>query len=220
MGKNFCQQVFARAKLDWRFKLNTKTKFIAYTGVMTAFVFGLLLLETQVLNGILPVTPCYLSLPIAISLSVSHKNVKNMFVGGAIFGICSFVMSFMFGQVWFSNPLISVLPRVLFGVTSTLTYIGVSKLTKNSKSKFVNRVLPASISGMVGAMTNTVLVVLSFFIWGWQDLQQAITTIISFNALIEIVCSIFLVPVFVGVTRKYYGLDRVDEKGDENASCD
>lgn len=177
---------------------------IAYLGVMSALILGLLLIETQVLSGLLPVTPCYLSLPIAVAISIFTGKKSYFFIGGTIFGVISFILSFIFGQVWFSNPLISVLPRVLFGVTAGFTFLGLKKLTAKSNNAFLRKVLPCSVAGIVGAITNTVLVVSGFFIFGWQDLQTAIVTILSFNALIEIVCCALIVPVIVAVSRKYY----------------
>lgn len=179
---------------------------IAFLGVMSALILGLLLIETQVLSGLLPVTPCYLSLPIAISISIFSEKKSYFFVGGTIFGVISFILSFVFGQVWFSNPLISVLPRVLFGVTAGFTFLGIRKLTAKKENKFLRNVLPCSVAGIVGAITNTVLVVSGFYLFGWQDLQSAIFTILSFNALIEIGCSAFVVPAIVAASRKYYRL--------------
>ncbi len=177
---------------------------IAFLGVMSALILGLLLIETQLLNGVLPVTPCYLSLPVAISISIFSEKKSYFFVGGTIFGVISFILSFIFGQVWFSNPLISVLPRILFGVTAGFTFIGLKKLTAKSNNVFLRNILPSSVAGIVGAVTNTVLVVSGFFIFGWQDIQEAIFTILSFNALIEIVCCALIVPAIVTVSRKYY----------------
>lgn len=191
---------------------NSKTKLIALLGVMSAFIFVLLIVETQVLNGLLPVTPCYLSLPIAISLSIYAKDYKTMVLGGLIFGCCSFILSFIFGLSWFMNPLISILPRVVIGITATLSYKCLSKIFAKSKNVFLKKILSTSVSGIIGAITNTVLVVLAFYIFGFQNIKEALLTILSFNALIEIICSAILVPVITNTIRTYFGLHDEGEK--------
>lgn len=187
--------------------MNTsKTKLIALIGVLSALIFVFLIVETQVLNGVLPVTPCYLSLPIAISISIFAKDKVMPFIGGTILGFCSFILSFVFGLSFFMNPLISVLPRVIIGLTSSLIYVVLSKRLSGTKSVFLRKTFPASVAGIVGAVTNTVLVVTAFYIFGFQNLKEALLTILSFNALIEIVCSAILVPTIVMALRSVFGL--------------
>lgn len=176
---------------------------IAFLGIVSALILVLLFLETQVLS-FLPVTPCYLSLPLAIGISIYSRKIKDFIVGGLIFGIISFILSFIFGQVWFSNPLISVLPRIIFGFTAGFTLLLLKKIFCKSKSFFIKDVLPYSFAGVIGAITNTVLVVSGFLIFGFQSLREALVTIISFNALIEIVCSCVFVPVISLTARKYF----------------
>ncbi len=183
--------------------MNTSAKRIAFFGVFGALIYVLLLLETQVLGTILPISPCFLSLPLAISLSV-YGDYKNMFIGGTVLGVCSLLLSLIFPQfIVFLNPLISVLPRLILGIVA----FGVCKLFKwifkNSKSNFFKSVLPYSLSGMFGAITNTVLVVTMLFIFNFTGIEQAFQTIISFNALIEIISAIILVPVITKAIKIY-----------------
>ena len=65
---------------------------------------------------------------------------------GAIFGIYSWLAS---TSPLFSNPLVSVLPRLLIGVTAAFTYKALRKH---------NEYLALIMAGVVGTLTNTILV--------------------------------------------------------------
>ena len=191
---------------------NGKSKTIAFLGVMSAVIFVVLLLETQVFSVILPISPCFLSLPLSISLCI-WGGWKKMFIGGTIIGCCSFIMSFMFPQfIAFANPLISILPRVLFGIVAFGVYKGVKKITAKSENKFLNSILPDSIAGITGAVVNTVLVVTMLFLFKFTGIEDAIAVVLSVNAVTEIVCSAILVPIIAGTIRKYYRVDQKDEE--------
>ena len=83
---------------------------VAFIGVMAALIFVVLTIETYVFIGILGINPAFLSLPLAIALCL-YGDWKEEFVGGTIFGVCAFIISFMVAYVPMYNPLISVLPR-------------------------------------------------------------------------------------------------------------
>lgn len=192
---------------------NGTTKLIAFSGIMGAVIFVVLLLETQVFASILPISPCFLSIPLAVSLSI-WGDWKKMFIGGTIFGFCSFFMSFMFpSMIVFANPLISIVPRVILGITAYGTCAGIKRLTAKGKSKFLRNYLPDAVAGIVGAVTNTILVVTGLYIFKFTGIEDALTLIISFNALAEIICCAILVPIIAGVIRKYY---KTEEKTDED----
>ncbi|MCQ2387624.1 MAG: ECF transporter S component [Clostridia bacterium] len=181
--------------------MNKSAKTVAFLGVFGALIFVVLLLETQVFAAILPVSPCYLSLPLAISLCL-YGDYKNMFIGGTILGLCSFIMSFMFPQfIMFANPLISVLPRLLLGIVAYFV-CELAKIIFKKENKFCKTV-PYVLAGIFGAITNTVLVVSGLFIFGFTGIETALASIISFNALIEIVCSAILVPIIVFSIKRY-----------------
>lgn len=64
----------------------------------------------------------------------------------------------------FVNPLISVLPRALIGITTGYTYIGFKKL--NGKFKGADTV-GIAVAGCIGSMTNTILVMgIMYLIYG------------------------------------------------------
>lgn len=184
---------------------NDKAHFVAFIGVMTALIFVLFLLEGTLLAGV-GMTACVLSLPVTIALSI-YDDWKKSFVGGTILGICSCVFCLIYASLFiiYANPLIAVLPRLFIGVTAYWTYFGLSKLLKNAKNKFIKFTLPASVAGVVGSITNTVLYLLAINIWT-GNIAGAFTAIVSVATTIyfpiELVACMVLVPVYVFALKK------------------
>lgn len=182
-----------------------KAHYIAFIGVMFALIFVLFLLEGTLLSGV-GMTACILSLPVAISLAV-YDDWKNSFIGGTLLGLASCVFCLIFGSafIFYANPLISVLPRFFIGVTAYWTYFGLSRLFKRAKHKYFREILPASIAGVVGSLTNTVLYLLSVNIWTGsfnQSLSAILTVAVSIYFPIELAACFILVPVYVTVLKK------------------
>jgi uncharacterized membrane protein len=149
-----------------------------------------------------------------ISLTIMHVPaiigavLEGPVVGvaiGLIFGIFSMIQAAMApngpADVWFTNPLLSVLPRLLIGPMAWLAW------------KALSRWKPIGLlaAGLVGSLTNTVLVlgmigVLKFLPWA------AIPPIILVNGLPEIGISALLV---LAVVSAWWGL-RVGKKQGAN----
>lgn len=182
-----------------------KAHFIAFVGVMFALIFVLFLLEGA-LSLVLGTTPCFLSLPVAIALSI-YDDWKKSFIGGTLLGLASCLFCLIFASLFivYANPLICVLPRFFIGVTSYWTYFGLSKLFKRAKSVFVRESIPAAIAGIIGSLTNTVLYLLAINIWS-GNFMGAFTAIISVAVTIffpiELVACLILVPIYVAVLKK------------------
>ena len=180
-----------------------KTKVVALAGVMAALMFVILLLETYVFIAFIKPSPAFLSIPIAIALSV-YGNKKTMFLGGTIFGFCSFILSFIVGYITFYNPLISVLPRVLMGIIAYFACALTLRFTGKSENKFLKNVLPYSVGGLFGVLANTCLVLLSMSVFsGDPFVDTAIAVILGLNFSLELVCAVILVPVLVAAIKKY-----------------
>lgn len=80
---------------------------------------------------------------------------------GLIFGLFSLLQAILAPtgpvDVWFQNPVISVLPRLFIGVVAWLGY----KALKN-----VNEPLALAVAGILGTLTNTVLVLSAIGLFG------------------------------------------------------
>lgn len=172
---------------------------VAFIGIMTALMAVVLSLETYVFIYFIKPSPAFLSIPLFIALSM-YGDWKRSFIGGTIFGVCSFVLSFMVGYTVFYNPLISVLPRTIAGVTGYFILHGLTVLTKG-KSKDIIRGVAAAIT----VLLHTVLVLgsMELFSAGGAFFDTVWQTIIGVNFISEFICAIVLTPVLIRVMKKY-----------------
>lgn len=190
---------------------------IAFIGVMTALMAVVLTLETYVFIYFIKPSPAFLSIPLFIALSM-YADWKRSFIGGTIFGVCSFVLSFVVGYTVFYNPLISVLPRTIAGVAGYFILHGLTQLSKG-KAKDVFRAISAALT----VLLHTVLVLgaMELFASGGAFFNTVWQTIIGVNFLSEFVCAIILVPIFLRIMKKYthtpdfLPLKKQTEKGKE-----
>lgn len=115
---------------------------------------------------------------------------KSWFLG-LFFGLMSLVIAFLRPQgpvdIIFRNPLVSVFPRLVFGIVIYELY--------NLLSKFIkNRAINISITMVLSTLIHTILVVIMLYIFGRQTMvsEQLIPESISKN-IIVFFTSVFLV---------------------------
>ncbi|MBQ9782032.1 MAG: hypothetical protein IJW26_02490 [Clostridia bacterium] len=183
----------------------SNAKKIAFYGVMAGLMFVFLLIETFVFTAFFGnFTPAILTLPLAVALSLFNGK-KGMWVGGTIFGCCSFFLAVCISNVIFLNPLVSILPRVFIGIVAYFVYYLVGNLLKNAKSEFVKEVLPCSIAGAFGILTNSVCTIFMMWVFNSAELAMVLSVIISINFVAEIVGSIILAPIYIRIFKRING---------------
>ncbi len=110
---------------------------------------------------------------------------------GLIFGLFSLLQAILAPtgpvDVWFQNPVISVLPRLFIGVVAWLGY----KALKN-----VNEPLALAVAGILGTLTNTVLVLSAIGLFGHLP-WAALPPIAIANGLPEAVLAAILTVAVV-----------------------
>ncbi len=181
---------------------NSKTKVIAFIGVMSALMFILLYLETYVFVALIPLAPpAVLSLSLAFTLCV-FDDWKKMFIGGTILGCCSMLVAFAIANPVFIFPWISVLPRILAGMSAYGGTALIKKFTKNSQKKFAKEYLPYSVGAIFGTITNTVLVLGVMFAFKFIGIEDVVATFIAFNFPAEVIGSGILTPILTRVVKK------------------
>jgi uncharacterized membrane protein len=133
------------------------------------------------------------------SLTVMHVPViigailEGPLVGvgiGIIFGVFSLIQAAVAptgpADVWFTNPLVSVIPRLFIGPVAWIVWKSLQKWN-----------LPALIvSGIVGSFTNTILVLSALGLLGFLP-WQVIGTIALANGLPEAGAAAILVLIIV-----------------------
>ena len=134
----------------------------------------------------------------AIVGAVIEGPVVGILVG-TIFGLTSLVQAAVNPakgplDVFFVNPLISVLPRLFIGLAAWAAF-------RLFKAKF--RAAGAAVAGIVGALTNTVLVLGALVVAGAIPLALAGTVFVS-NGLIEAAASAILTA---GIVAAWKGVE-------------
>ena len=123
----------------------------------------------------------------AIIGGVLEGPLVGLLIGG-IFGIFSWLQA---TSPLFANPLVSVLPRLFIGVTAALTYGALKK---------TNEILALVVAGIVGTLTNTVLVLGMAVILGL--LPVAVIPGIIPQAIAEIIIAAVLTVVVVAAWKR------------------
>ncbi len=183
--------------------MNSKVKVIALSGVMGALTFIMMFLETYVFSILIPIAPpCFLSLSLALTLSLCG-NWKYMFLGGTIMGFCSFIIAFIIGNPAFIFPWISILPRIFIGITAFGASRLVLKFTAKKENKFLKNYLPYGVGAAVGVITNTVLTLTMLLLCKFIGVSEMLATFTAINFPIEVVASVFLVPLLVNAVKRF-----------------
>jgi uncharacterized membrane protein len=100
---------------------------------------------------------------------------------GFIFGLSSFVTATIPA---FKDPLVAILPRIIIGITPWLVYIAVRKW---------NEIVAFGLAGLVGSLTNTILVVGMIILRGYYTFDQMLSVIPQ--AIAEAVLSVILTVI-------------------------
>jgi uncharacterized membrane protein len=122
-------------------------------------------------------------------------------ITGLIFGVFSWLQAPTEQppvNVWFSNPLVSILPRLFIGVTSAYVYLALRK---------VNETLALAVAGLVGTLTNTVLVVGMIVVLGYAPLA-VLAPAVAPNAIAEIIIAVIIVVAVVAAWKGIEGQRR------------
>jgi uncharacterized membrane protein len=148
----------------------------------------------------------------AIITAIVVGPIEGLIVGTA-FGIISLFKAITSPSgildPLFANPLVSVLPRMMIGLTAHYTYKGLTKLFKGR-----NDSISITIAGCVGSMTNTVLVLgMLYVIYGQKLIEmlavqnlQAVRAIVlatvTTSGLIEMVVSAIIAVIIAKALKK------------------
>ena len=125
----------------------------------------------------------------AIIGGVMEGPVVGLIVG-LIFGVFSLLQAPTEAppvNLWFSNPLVSVLPRLFVGVTSAYVYLALRK---------TNEIVALAVAGLVGTLTNTVLVIGMIVVLGYAPLG-VLAPAVAPNAIAEIIVAMIIVVAVV-----------------------
>lgn len=129
--------------------------------VIAAMLSAIVAVLTFTPIGMIPLPPPLPSattvhIPVLVAVLVEGPTVG--LIVGAVFGICSFIRAWELGMVgltlFFRNPIISVLPRVLVPLIAFGAWMIWRKLIKQNA---VTEKIGAAVSAVIGTMANTVM---------------------------------------------------------------
>jgi len=184
-------------------KLNIKTKTITLLAVSLALMFALT-----------PIPFVSLFLVPLLFLGCTQKWYIAT-IGGLMFGLVSLMYSFVVpvgivAYAFMAAPWIPIVPRIFVGLVTAFAFSGFRRLFKG-KGK-MSRILPYNLAATIGTLTNTVLVVGSFYImrignpyfpvnfYGHFDILF-LGQIAIFAAIELVVANLIAAPVSFGVAR-------------------
>jgi uncharacterized membrane protein len=145
-----------------------------------------------------------------------------------VFGVLSMIRSFITPDalnIFFQNPLVSVLPRILFGIALWYVYVGIkwlitkilNKLNKNKDKEISKAGELAIISTSFGISTfiHTVLTLIALYLFAFQttrftdvfgsmDVLNFIWVVLAANGVIEILLAIFIAGPIGWRVKDYY----------------
>lgn len=138
------------------------------------------------------------------------NNLTLSSILGGIWGLTSMLFAYQSAGVLnplFYNPLISVVPRILVGLLAYLTYKFVSKKG--------NVITSATSAAIVGTLTNTLLVLSGFYLFGAELISQVlgytnssqvltfVLSLVTTNTLLEIFAAAIVVPAIIKPLQKF-----------------
>lgn len=172
--------------------------------ILAIFISIIILQNLVPFLGNIPIGPLSITLiHITVITAAIVLGPKDGMLIGAIWGLITWIRAFVWptspiAVICFTNPLISVLPRILVGATSGYSYL---KL----KNKINNKLLMV-IAAAIGSMTNTLLVLGQIYIFyhnqapklysvNVKELLPYLLGVVGTNGIPEMLAAMFLVPI-------------------------
>ncbi|MFW6035335.1 MAG: ECF transporter S component [Halothermotrichaceae bacterium] len=143
--------------------------------------------------GLIPVPTIAGKVTIMHIPTILGAVVEGPIVGvliGLIFGLFSFLRA---SNAWFADPLVSILPRLFIGITAYLTYVGIKK---------INIYLAYISAGIIGSLTNTILVLTMAVLRGYTPVEGALS-IAVIHGIPEALVAAILVSILARAIHKY-----------------
>ena len=143
---------------------------------------------------------------------------------GAIFGIASLIQASISPtgglDPYFTNPLISVVPRMLIGFVTYFSLKGLLLATKKLPKAF--EVFSYGVAAFLGSLANTFFVLTSLVVFAQAITWELLFAVLISNGILEAVASVILSVAVISVVKvvahKKSKLSEIDD--DENTNED
>jgi len=174
--------------------------------VLLGMLTAIIIIQTSIpFLGYIPIGPLSLTIiQVTVIIAAIVLGTKEGAIIGGIWGMITFIRAFVaptsvIAPIVFTNPLVSVLPRILIGVVAAYVF-------HKMLSKKLNETVRMSIAGVLGSLTNTVLVLgliylfyrepyANFLELDMEQLLPALMTIVATNGITEAIISGLLTTI-------------------------
>jgi uncharacterized membrane protein len=174
--------------------------------VLLGMLSAIIIIQTTIpFLGYIPIGPLSLTfIQVTVIIAAIVLGTKEGAIVGGIWGIITFIRAFvaptsLIAPIVFTNPLVSVLPRILIGVVAAYVF-------HRLLSGKLNETVRMSVAGVLGSLTNTVLVLgfiylfygepyANFLKLDMEQLLPALLTIVATNGITEAILSGVLTPI-------------------------
>lgn len=151
--------------------MSKKSKKITTRKIVLAGILGAISILLGVTKlGYIPVPTAagnatIMHIPVIIGSVLEGWGVGTVI--GAIFGVSAFIES---TTPIFKDPIVSIIPRLFIGIFAYLTYAGLKRF---------NEYVAIGAAGIIGSLTNTVLVLAAAVIRGYFSIGVAATVAVT-----------------------------------------
>ena len=177
------------------------TKELAFSAMIMAIILLMALVPQLGYIKINLVDITIIHIPVLIG-AMTFKSRKLALVAGSTFGISSWLVA-MFRPITpvdllFQNPLVSIVPRILFALLAYFLYKHLSNRINEYAAKLTTVI--------VSTIFHTSVVILMMYTFGQHIFQDGFMTlligVVSVNGWIEILIAALIVPPIVSALQK------------------
>jgi len=180
-----------------------KTRLISIGGLFMAIIIMMSLIPMLGYIQLPGVAITLIHIPVLI-MAMSFKNWKLALVAGATFGVSSWFVAMTRPagplDVIFQNPLVSVVPRILFALLAYLIYKELSKAMKNDY-------LACLIATIIACIFHTVAVLFMMYSFGQELFPNGFIDLLLLvagsNGVIEVIIAAIIVPPVARALNKF-----------------
>ena len=192
------------------YQKNRKAYRIAILGILSAII---IVQNFVPLLGYIPIPPLNPTIiHITVIIAALTLGTKDGMIIGGVWGISRFIKAFIapaspLDLLLFTNPLISIVPRILVGFVAGYVY----HLFKNKKEKDS---LGMILSSVLASLTNTILVLFFIYLFYKDDyatalnvdvsnLAKALGAVVLTNGLADAVAAAIIAPVVAKALKRF-----------------
>ncbi|MDL2211710.1 ECF transporter S component [Erysipelotrichaceae bacterium OttesenSCG-928-M19] len=179
-----------------------KTRKMAFSAMIIAII--LLMAAVPFLGyiqvGVMAIT--IIHIPTIIG-SISFNERSLALISGTTFGVSSWLVAMFrpssIADIVFQNPLVSVLPRILFALIAFYLF-------KKLVEVINNKTFALALTSAIATFLHTVMVLGMIFIFARHSFPEGFTQVLmavfSINSVLEIIAAVIVVPPIVMVLNK------------------